>query len=62
MVLSKRNSQKKCIVKMSLPADELIGVGGAIFETFNRFENSVDNAESVACGVDKLLFVRRFIV
>lgn len=45
-----------------LPDDELIGVGGAIFETFNRFENSVDNVDSVACGVDRLLFVIRFIV
>lgn len=44
----------------SLPvAAELICIGGAIFDTLSRFENSVESAESVACGVDKLLFVSR---
>lgn len=44
-----------------VPAVELICVGGAIFDTFKRFENSVESADSVACGVDKLLFVSRLI-
>lgn len=47
---------------MFLPDDELIGVGGAIFETFKRLENSEDNVVSAPCGVDKLLFVIRLNV
>lgn len=47
---------------MLLPDDELIGVGGAIFDTFKRFENSDDNVVSAPCGVDKLLFVIRLNV
>lgn len=44
-----------------LPVAALIGVGGAIFDTFNRFENSVDSVVSVACAVTVLLFVSRLI-
>lgn len=38
----------------------LIGVGGAIFDTLSRFENSVESVVSVACAVTELLFVSRF--
>lgn len=44
----------------NIPAAALIGVGGAIFDTFSLFENSVDSVESVACGATEL-FVRRLI-
>lgn len=42
-----------------IPVAALIGVGGAIFDTFSRFENSVDSVESLACGAT-VLFVSRF--
>lgn len=33
-----------------LPVDALMGVGGAIFETLRRFENSVDSDDSAAAA------------
>lgn len=41
---------------------EFNGVGGAILDTFNRFENSADKVESVGCGVVVLLLLNRLIV
>lgn len=41
--------------------DAINGVGGAIFETFNRFENSDDSVVSVACGVVELPLLMRLV-
>lgn len=47
------------LCNLMLPATALIGVGGAIFDTFSRFENSVESVVSVVGNA--LLFVSRLI-